>query len=112
MRPDSTPSTSTTTVSKWHRYRNLDLRFAVIAYFPKNKCQAILDCEIPTLPPGRFSPELCDFVRQCLYRDPDRRLPGEVLLGAPWLQKFGATSYDASVEIVRDWIHSITGEHK
>lgn len=74
--------------------------------------QAILDCEIPTLPEGKFSPELIDFVRQCLFRDPELRLPAEVLLGAPWMLKHGATSYTASVGIVRDWIHRLTGSRK
>jgi mitogen-activated protein kinase kinase 1 len=70
--------------------------------------QAILDCEIPSLPSDRFSPELSEFIALCLHRDADKRLPAEILLGAPWLLKHGAVSFEASVGIVRDWIHRLT----
>lgn len=71
--------------------------------------QTILDAEIPDLPP-RFSPEFRDVVRQCLQRDPSRRLPAEVLLGSPWLVNNGATSIERAVENVYNWIH--IGRHK
>ena len=55
-----------------------------------------------------FSPELRDFVRQCLHRDPQRRQPADILLGAPFLQRWGAVSYESSVGIVREWIEGMT----
>jgi hypothetical protein len=35
------------------------------------------------------------------------RLPVEVLLGAPWLEVHGATSYEAAVANVAAWIASM-----
>lgn len=84
-------------------------------YYPFNEhancievAQTILDAEIPELPPG-FSFQINDFLKQCLHRDPDRRLPAEVLLGSPWLTQNGATSTEASIDIINEWIQSITG---
>lgn len=41
---------------------------------------------------ARLSPEFCAFVEQCLQKDPEARLPADVLLAAPWLQMHGANS--------------------
>jgi mitogen-activated protein kinase kinase 3 len=70
--------------------------------------QTILDCDVPELPSSQYSDELRDFIRPCLNRDPDLRQPAENLLQAPWLQKFGATSYEGCVEVVRVWIDDLT----
>ena len=70
--------------------------------------QTILDADIPELS-DEFSPQFRDFIKQCLHRDPDRRLPAEVLLGSPWLIQNGATSTEVAADIVYDWIRKITG---
>ena len=36
--------------------------------------QTILDADIPELP-NRFSSQFRDFLKQCLHREPERRLP-------------------------------------
>ena len=59
--------------------------------------------------PKGFSPEFSDFLRQCLHKDPDNRLPAEVLLGSPWLIMHGATSPEIATENVHNWIRNITG---
>ena len=66
--------------------------------------QTILDADVPKLPSGQFSPELIDFISQCLHREPDRRLPAEVLLGAPWLLRYGVTSPEIAVNNVYRWV--------
>jgi serine/threonine protein kinase len=71
--------------------------------------QTILDADVPELP-NTFSPSFCDFVRQCLHRDPNLRLPAEVLLGAPWLIENGATSPEVATETVYRWIQRLTGD--
>mmetsp|Transcript_11821 Transcript_11821/g.11464 ORF Transcript_11821/g.11464 Transcript_11821/m.11464 type:complete len:343 (-) Transcript_11821:432-1460(-) len=71
--------------------------------------QAILDADIPELY-GSFSPEFADFLKQCLNRDPDLRLPAEVLLGSPWLIQFGATSPEDATETVYRWIQRLKGK--
>lgn len=104
-----------------------------------HQAQTILDQDIPELPAGLTQP-LRDFLSQCLHRDPveiyisfrfkhtlatslltlphcyraaqAKRLPAEALLGAPWLQRGGAVSTEASVAIVRAWIDSLTGGGK
>lgn len=68
--------------------------------------QTILDTDLSP-PEGNFSIHFQDFVSQCLRRDPSKRLPAEVLLGAPWLVQHGATNYPASVVKVRQWIQSM-----
>jgi mitogen-activated protein kinase kinase 3 len=74
--------------------------------------QTILDADVPLLP-SNFSGTLVDFCSQCLHRDPDKRLPAEVLLGAPWLQECGVTSPEVATENVRHWIQDLTGNpHK
>jgi len=70
--------------------------------------QTILDAQLPDLPPT-LSREFQDFCRQCLYRDPDLRMPAEVLLGSTWLQKHGATSPEAAIHAVHSWIQLISG---
>lgn len=87
--------------------------------YPFNECinciemaQTILDADVPELPRGRFSHNFSDFLNQCLRRDPNTRLPAEVLLGAPWLQQHGATSPESALRISSEWIHSLVGSRK
>lgn len=71
--------------------------------------QTILDTEVPPLP-SHFSASFREFVKQCVHRDPSQRLPAEVLLGSPWLQQHGSTSYEHAVENVESWIISLVGK--
>jgi mitogen-activated protein kinase kinase 1 len=73
--------------------------------------QTILDAEVPELP-DTFSPNFRDFVRQCLHKDPNIRLPAEVLLGAPWLRQYDAISPEIAIETVHQWIQRLTGSRK
>lgn len=70
--------------------------------------QTILDANIPEMP-GSVSGEFREFCRMCLNRDPERRLPAEVLLGSTWLQMHGATSPEAATGIVLSWIRYLGG---
>jgi serine/threonine protein kinase len=71
--------------------------------------QNILDANVPDLPERLFTYEFRDFLKQCLHKNPNQRLPAEVLLCAPWLQRCGATSLDAARENVHKWIMSVSG---
>ena len=53
---------------------------------------AVCDEPSPELPPGdeRFSPELRDFLRLCLLKDPVERPSAETLLFHPFLQRYAA----------------------
>ena len=42
--------------------------------------QTILDADVPELSEHDYSPQFRDFVKQCLHREPNMRLPAEVLL--------------------------------
>lgn len=53
-----------------------------------------------------YSAEFIDFTGLCLQRDPRLRPPAEVLLTAPWLQMHGVGSYEAAVQVCRNWIQS------
>lgn len=70
--------------------------------------QTILECDIPELPADRYSAELRDLIKQCLYRDPDQRQPAENLLRSPWLTMHGATSYAGCVDVIKTWIQDLT----
>ena len=65
--------------------------------------QTILDSDGVQVP-DCFSPLFKEFIAQCVGKSVNHRLPAEVLLGSPWLQHNGATSYETSVEMVRRWI--------
>ena len=69
--------------------------------------QTILESDAPKPPAGHFSPEFDEFIGVCLNKDPKHRLPAEVLLQSPWLQRNGATSYEQSVANVAMWIQSM-----
>jgi len=71
--------------------------------------QTILDADIPALPKG-FSAEFTGFLEQCLHKNPDTRLPAEVLLGSPWLLMYGITNPDIATENVYTWIQHVTGK--
>ena len=71
--------------------------------------QTILDADVPELTEP-FSPEFRDFLKQCLNREPNSRLPAEVLLGAPWLIQYGATSPEGATKIVHKWIQKLKGK--
>lgn len=71
--------------------------------------QTILDADVPELT-DKFSPEFRDFLKQCLNREPNLRLPAEVLLGAPWLIQYGATSPEGATKIVHRWIQKLRGK--
>ena len=60
-----------------------------LSYF--EMVNAVCDEPSPELPPGdeRFGPELRDFVRLCLLKDPADRPSAETLLFHPFLQRYG-----------------------
>lgn len=70
--------------------------------------QTILDADIPELSHHTYSKNFRDVVAHCLHKDPDRRLPAEILLSSPWLQQYGAVSLEAATENVYRWIQTIT----
>mmetsp|Transcript_1769 Transcript_1769/g.2397 ORF Transcript_1769/g.2397 Transcript_1769/m.2397 type:complete len:333 (+) Transcript_1769:103-1101(+) len=68
--------------------------------------ETIVNSDIPIPDDGQFSEEFCDFLVQCLQKDARDRLPAEALLGAPWLQLHGATSYHVAVMNTHNWIEN------
>jgi serine/threonine protein kinase len=65
--------------------------------YPKHKTcidqiQAVLESPPPTLSNQYFSTEFCDFLHQCLQREPHNRATADALLESPWLQRCGAIS--------------------
>ncbi|RLN89633.1 hypothetical protein BBJ28_00017984 [Nothophytophthora sp. Chile5] len=69
--------------------------------------QSVLEAPPPALSPRYFSPELCDFLQQCLRKNPLERASADELLQSPWLQRCGALDLDSSVANVRHWIQSL-----
>lgn len=68
--------------------------------------QTILEADVPA-PPFGASTEFVEFIAHCLHKDPCKRLPAEILLTAPWLQKHGAVSITSSVAALRVWIQGV-----
>lgn len=85
----------------------LESAIGVYPYPEDNTCigmaQTILEAEVPALPNGA-SAEFVEFLAHCLHKDPARRLPAEILLTAPWLQKHVAISMATSVAALKRWI--------
>ncbi len=73
-------------------------------------CDAILSQETPRALGATgaagvpLSAELDALVGHCLHKDPDRRVPADILIAAPWLARHGVTSLSAARERVRVWI--------
>lgn len=72
--------------------------------------QTIIDADLPELP-RTYSRQFREFLFHCLQKDPERRLPAEQLLGAPWMIQNGAVSRDAAVNNVLSWINSLSSSH-
>lgn len=82
-------------------------------FHDNNNCievaQTILDADIPELP-RQFSQSFRDLIKQCLNKDPEKRLPAEVLLGSPWLTEHGATSNENAIRNVHRWVRQVSGK--
>jgi mitogen-activated protein kinase kinase 3 len=70
--------------------------------------QTILENDPPGLPDG-FSRGFNEFVEKCVFKEPEKRLPANVLIGSPWLQVNGATSLENAITGFRRWIESLQG---
>ena len=66
--------------------------------------QTILESPVPKLPRG-FSTEFQQFLLPCLTKDPQKRLPPDILAGSPWIGMHGASATTA-VSNVRKWIEN------
>lgn len=88
----------------------LEGAIGVYPYPEENTCigmaQTILEAEIPA-PPRGASVEFVQFLAHCLHKDPLKRLPAEILLTAPWLQKHNAVSIRSSVTALQIWIQGL-----
>lgn len=65
--------------------------------YPKHKAcidmlQSVLEAPPPALSPQYFSQDFCDFLHQCLQKNPLDRASADALLESPWLQRCGAVS--------------------
>ena len=70
--------------------------------------QTILESPAPSLPRrDGFTSEFHQFVKQCVRKNPDERLPADILLGSPWLRKHGAVNVESAIRNVRRWIESL-----
>ena len=68
--------------------------------------QTILESDPPTLPKG-FSNEFQTFIAHCVKKEPEKRLPANILIGSPWMRQHGATSLDFAIGGLRSWIESL-----
>lgn len=80
--------------------------------YPKHKTcidmlQSVLEAPPPALSPQYFSQDFCDFLQQCLLKNPLDRASADTLLESPWLQRCGAINLDSAVANVRHWIDSL-----
>ena len=66
--------------------------------------QTVLEADCPTLDSGEFSPEFCEFIKMCIHKKPGKRVPADVLMGAPWLTQNGANSLKDCQTTVRNWL--------
>jgi len=86
--------------------------------YPYPECRTYIDMVVTILesappslkPPGECSNEFAEFIGCCLRKAPRDRVRAEVLLGAPWLEKHGATNLKDSQAIVKAWFGSLPGQ--
>jgi len=55
---------------------------------PLQLMMEVLNEEVPVPMPGEFSPEFCDFIRQCMQKEPFRRPSCDQLLTHPFITKY------------------------
>merc|ERR1712098_432873 len=68
--------------------------------------QTILESPPARLPgDGAFTPQFKQVVANCVVKDASARLRPQLLLGAPWFARHGATNVKAAVANVKRWIH-------
>ena len=68
--------------------------------------QTILESDPPSLPDG-FSNEFHTFIAHCVKKEPEKRLPANILIGSPWMRQHGATSLEFAIGGLRSWIVSL-----
>lgn len=76
---------------------------------------SIIDGDIPELPtkPARlFSSQFQEFIFQCMRKNPDERLPADILLQSSWLIQNGATNPTDAINTVYQWIQYLTSEEE
>jgi mitogen-activated protein kinase kinase 3 len=66
--------------------------------------ETIVDSAEPTLPPGRFSADFCQFIGGCCRKNPDERLPADILLGSPWLSRNGIVDLASAAAVMQQWL--------
>ncbi len=74
--------------------------------------QTVLENDPPTLSEDKFTREFCSFVADCIQKEPDDRLPADILLGSPWLERHGAIDMDAAVANTKVWVDERFGAKK
>ncbi|KAJ2779476.1 Protein kinase C signaling pathway involved MAPKK protein [Coemansia javaensis] len=67
----------------------------------------IIHMPVPGMDPKRFSPDCCDFVRQCLIKDPSLRPTPAQLLKHPFIVASAAKRLD-----LKSWIEQVWGAKK
>lgn len=71
--------------------------------------QTVLDVveeDIVPSPDAGFSEEFRELVASCVKKDPDDRLPPDILLGSPWLVDNGVSNIETASQIVAKWVNS------
>ncbi|KAJ2786626.1 Protein kinase C signaling pathway involved MAPKK protein [Coemansia interrupta] len=63
----------------------------------------IIHMPVPEMDPKRFSEDCCDFVRQCLIKEPSKRPTPSQLLSHPFIVKAAAKKLDLKSWIERVW---------
>lgn len=67
--------------------------------------ETIVDSPEPTLPrEGGFSADFAQFIGGCLQKNPDERLPADILLGAPWLARHGVIDLASATSVMKRWL--------
>jgi mitogen-activated protein kinase kinase 1 len=69
--------------------------------------QTVLESPIPSLPYGN-SDEFTELISNCLRKEPNERLPADILLGSPWFTRYNAIRVDEAIRNTRSWIQEMS----
>jgi len=62
----------------------------------------VVKAPAPSLPPDRFSPELCAFVSACLQKEPEERPTAQMLLVHPFITRYANATFNMA-----EWVLSL-----
>ena len=59
---------------------------------------------VEQLVPRSLSEGLQELLCGCLQREPERRIPADILIASPWFESFGIVDLESAVQVMYDYV--------